>query len=102
MKPSTRLTESIKAQPADSKLRTPQSKIRTELDWIVMKALEKDRGRRYQTANSFAHDIQRYLADEPVAAFSEPFAQRARRWGRKHPTMVTTTAAVAEGPAEPS
>ena len=39
-----------------------------DLDWIVMKALEKDRSRRYETANGFALDIQRYLADEPVVA----------------------------------
>src|SRR5262249_10745862 len=39
-----------------------------ELDWVVMKALEKDRNRRYESANSFAQDVQRYLADEPVQA----------------------------------
>ena len=39
-----------------------------ELDWIVMKALEKDRARRYQTANGLARDLQRYLANEPVEA----------------------------------
>ncbi|RYD40346.1 MAG: serine/threonine protein kinase, partial [Verrucomicrobiaceae bacterium] len=39
-----------------------------DLDWIVMKAMDKDRNRRYQTANSLAMDIQRYLADEPVIA----------------------------------
>ena len=40
-----------------------------ELDWIVMKAsVEKDRTRRYETANGFAVDIQRYLAGEPVLA----------------------------------
>ena len=42
--------------------------MRGELDWIVMKALEKDRNRRYETANGFAMDMQRYLADEPVLA----------------------------------
>jgi tetratricopeptide (TPR) repeat protein len=42
--------------------------VRGELDWIVMKALEKDRSRRYETANAFAMDLQRYLADEPVQA----------------------------------
>jgi serine/threonine protein kinase len=39
-----------------------------ELDWIVMKALEKDRNRRYETASAFAADVQRYLHDEPVQA----------------------------------
>src|SRR5262249_4881005 len=42
--------------------------VRGELDWIVMKALEKDRNRRYETANGFGMDVQRYLADEPVQA----------------------------------
>ena len=42
--------------------------VRGELDWIVMKALEKDRTRRYATANDLARDLQRYLADEPVEA----------------------------------
>ena len=40
--------------------------LRGEVDWIVMKALEKDRNRRYETANSMAADIERYLNDEPV------------------------------------
>ena len=42
--------------------------LRGELDWVVMKALEKDRTRRYDTANGFGRDIQRYLADEPISA----------------------------------
>jgi hypothetical protein len=42
--------------------------VRGDLDWIVMKALEKDRARRYETANGFALDVQRYLADEAVHA----------------------------------
>src|SRR6202022_3568326 len=40
--------------------------VRGELDWIVMKCLEKDRNRRYETATAFAADVQRYLHDEPV------------------------------------
>src|SRR5262249_35750876 len=39
-----------------------------ELDWIAMKCLEKERGRRYETADALARDVERYLADEPVAA----------------------------------
>ena len=42
--------------------------MRGELDWIVMKALEKDRNRRYETANGLAADVRRYLDDEPVEA----------------------------------
>ena len=44
------------------------SLLRGELDWVVMKCLEKHRDRRYETANGLAKDIQRYLADEPVEA----------------------------------
>lgn len=40
--------------------------VRGELDWIVMRTLEKDRQRRYQTASSLADDLQHYLADQPV------------------------------------
>ena len=46
---------------------TPHA-LRGELDWIVMKAIEEDRTRRYETANAFALDIRRFLSDEPVAA----------------------------------
>src|SRR5262249_36918266 len=42
--------------------------VRGELDWIVMKCLEKDRDRRYESANGLALDVRRYLADEPVLA----------------------------------
>ena len=66
-RPSTRLTETRSAASADSKLHIPYSAIPTELDWIVMKAIEKDRARRYDTANELAMDIGRHLANEPVA-----------------------------------
>ena len=42
--------------------------LRGELDWVVMKALEKDRNRRYESAGALAADVERYLADEPVEA----------------------------------
>ena len=42
--------------------------MRGELDWIVMKCLEKDRTRRYETASGLARDVEHYLADEPVEA----------------------------------
>src|SRR5262245_25111388 len=53
--------------------------VRGELDWIVMKALEKDRNRRYETASAFAADIQRYLADEPVLACPPSASYRLRK-----------------------
>jgi serine/threonine protein kinase/tetratricopeptide (TPR) repeat protein len=57
---------------------------RGELDWIVMKALEKDRGRRYETANGFALDVQRYLADEPVQACPPSAWYRFRKFARRN------------------
>jgi serine/threonine protein kinase/tetratricopeptide (TPR) repeat protein len=58
--------------------------LRGELDWIVMKALEKDRNRRYETASAFALDIQRYLTDEPVRACPPSALYRARKFGRRN------------------
>jgi eukaryotic-like serine/threonine-protein kinase len=74
VRPSTRLSTMVAAGPANVLLHhgaeAPKliRQLRGELDWIVMKALEKDRGRRYQTANSLAGDIQRYLKNETVSA----------------------------------
>src|SRR6185503_1053132 len=71
-RPSTRLKLATAAQQlqgaGQSKIKNQKSKIANDLDWIVMKALEKDRARRYETANGLAMDVQRYLADEPVVA----------------------------------
>src|SRR5262245_33911030 len=58
--------------------------MRGELDWIVMKALEKDRSRRYETANGFAMDVQRYLAGEPVLAAPASQWYRLRKLVRRH------------------
>jgi eukaryotic-like serine/threonine-protein kinase len=58
--------------------------VRGDLDWIVMKALEKDRTRRYETANGFAADVQRYLADEPVLASPPSAAYRLRKLVRRN------------------
>src|SRR5262249_18854631 len=57
--------------------------VRGELDWIVMKALEKDRNRRYEMANGFAADVQRYLADEPVLACPPSAGYRFRKFARR-------------------
>jgi serine/threonine protein kinase/tetratricopeptide (TPR) repeat protein len=58
--------------------------VRGELDWIVMKALEKDRSRRYESANGFAMDIQRYLADEPVLACLPSVGYRLGKFLRRN------------------
>ena len=69
-KPSTRLSTSDSIASIAAQRHTEPAKLsklmRGDLDWITMKALEKDRTRRYETANGFAEDIRRYLADEPV------------------------------------
>lgn len=69
--------------------------VRGELDWIVMKALEKDRSRRYETANGFAMDVQRYLAGESVLAVPPSAGYRLRKFARKHRAGLTTAAAIA-------
>ena len=69
--------------------------LRGELDWIVMKALEKDRTRRYETANGFANDIQRYLNDEAVLACPPSAVYRFRKFARRNKTVLFTLAFVA-------
>jgi serine/threonine protein kinase len=69
--------------------------LRGELDWIVMKALEKDRSRRYETANGLARDVERYLADEPVAAGPPSAAYQLRKFARKHRRALVTAGAFA-------
>jgi WD40 repeat protein/serine/threonine protein kinase len=69
--------------------------VRGELDWIVMKALEKDRGRRYETANGLAADVERYLADEPVQACPPSAMYRFRKFARRHRAGLATAAVVA-------
>jgi serine/threonine protein kinase/Flp pilus assembly protein TadD len=88
-KPSTRLSASGDKLPSISAQRKTEPArlaklVRGELDWIVMKALEKDRGRRYETANGFARDIQRYLADEPVEACPPSAAYRLGKFLRRN------------------
>ncbi|MEM7784785.1 MAG: serine/threonine-protein kinase, partial [Planctomycetota bacterium] len=83
---------SRKRQIAPSKL---QQILRGELDWIVMKALEKDRNRRYETASGFAADLERYLRDEPVLALPPSFNYRFKKFVRKNRVVVTAAALVA-------
>jgi hypothetical protein len=69
--------------------------VRGELDWIAMKALEKDRTRRYETATGFAADVQRYLTGEPVQAAPPGVRYRLGKLARKHRTALTTAAVFA-------
>ena len=61
-----------------------QQTVRGELDWIVMKCLEKDRNRRYDSAGSLARDIERYLHDEPVQACPPSIAYRLKKFIRRN------------------
>jgi serine/threonine protein kinase/tetratricopeptide (TPR) repeat protein len=69
--------------------------VRGELDWIAMKALEKDRNRRYETANGFGTDLQRFLAGEPVLAAPPSTSYRLRKLARKYRTVLATAAVIA-------
>jgi WD40 repeat protein/serine/threonine protein kinase len=68
---------------------------RGELDWVVMKALEKDRNRRYESAGAFAADVERYLKDEPVQACPPSAWYRFRKFARRHKAALAATAAMA-------
>jgi eukaryotic-like serine/threonine-protein kinase len=65
-----------------------------DLDWITMKAIEKDRARRYDSPNALAADIQRYLDDEPVLASPPSATYRAQKFVRRHRVAVLGAAAV--------
>jgi serine/threonine protein kinase len=98
-KPSTRLstTEELPSIAANRGLEPKKLSglVRGELDWIVMKCLEKDRNRRYETANGLAHDIERYLHDEPVQASPPSATYRLRKFARRHKTALAMTSLAA-------
>lgn len=91
-RPSTRLSSSSTLPSIAAQRHTEPRKLTTlvrgELDWIVMKALEKDRSRRYQTANAVAMDLQRYLTDEPVLACPPSATYRFRKFARRNKTAL--------------
>ncbi len=97
-KPSTRLstTEGLPTIAANRGLEPKKLSglVRGELDWIVMKALEKDRNRRYETANGFAADVQRYLADEAVSAGPPSVGYRVRKFVKRNRVAVLTGAVI--------
>jgi serine/threonine protein kinase/WD40 repeat protein len=68
--------------------------VKGDLDWIVMKALEKDRNRRYETANGLKRDLQRFLADEPVAACPPSLRYRLRKFVRRNRVPVVAASLV--------
>jgi serine/threonine protein kinase len=99
VKPSSRLSDSGKELTEICAHRQIEPKrlcllVRGDLDWIVMKALDKDRTRRYETANGFAADVHRYLEDEPVLATPPSTLYRLRKFARKHRAAVLTSASL--------
>lgn len=81
-KPSTRIGKG--AGDAAQQTRQLSSQLRGDLDWIVMRAMEKDPARRYQTANAFATDIRRYLRDEAVEAGPPSSVYRFKKYAQRH------------------
>ncbi len=97
-KPSTRMsqtTESLSTIAAERGTEPAKlSKMfRGDLDWIVMKALEKSRSRRYETASAFAADVTRYLNDEPVEASPPSAAYRFKKFAKRYRTALATATA---------
>lgn len=68
--------------------------VRGDLDWILMKALEKNRGHRYETVNNFAADVSRYLGDQPVEARPPSSTYRFRKFARRNRVALTTATLV--------
>jgi serine/threonine protein kinase/tetratricopeptide (TPR) repeat protein len=92
-KPSTRLTQSARAAPHSS-LVTRHLSLSTDLDWIVMKCLEKDRTRRYETASGLAADILHHINSEPIAARPPSAAYRFRKMVRRNRVAFSAVCAV--------
>jgi serine/threonine protein kinase/tetratricopeptide (TPR) repeat protein len=97
-KPSTRLstTEELPSIAANRSLepRKLSGLVRGDLDWIVMKALEKDRNRRYETASGLAADVQRYLHDEAVQACPPSAWYKFRKFARRQRTALAMAVCV--------
>jgi len=94
--PSTKVNTERETSSASAQARATQPKqlvsvLRGDLDWIAMKALERDRERRYATPLDLASDLRRYLNDEPVTARPATAAYRTGKYIRRHWVMTTTT-----------
>ncbi|MBX7104363.1 MAG: serine/threonine-protein kinase [Gemmataceae bacterium] len=96
-KPSTRIStvDELPSIAANRGLEPRQLSgvVRGDLDWIVMKSLEKDRNRRYQTANGLARELQRHLCNEPVEARPPNAIYRFGKWVRRNRAAFVATAA---------
>jgi serine/threonine protein kinase len=89
-RPSARLTtldgDALRTVAGQRQVEAPRliGQLRGELDWVVMRCLEKDRTRRYPTANGLAEDVRRYLQDEPVNAVAPSALYTLRKFARRH------------------
>jgi hypothetical protein len=98
--PSTRLSRTSVAESAESArrrrtdVRTLQHKLRGDLDWITLKAMEKDRTRRYASVDAMATDIRNHLNHQPVIAAPPGTLYRARKFARRHRQMIAAGAVI--------
>ncbi|HKI31749.1 MAG TPA: protein kinase [Gemmataceae bacterium] len=97
-KPSKRLSSSGELPTIAARRQLEPSKltrlVRGDLDWIVMKCLEKERDRRYKNANDIGEELQRFLANEPVLAGPPSAAYQLRKFVRRHRASLLTTTGV--------
>ena len=99
-KPSTKISTMGTALIEVAKYRNTnpddlRKQISADIDWIVMKTLEKDRDRRYSSVSEFAADVERYLDNEPVLASPPSAEYRMRKFIKRHRVIVTTSLAIA-------
>ncbi|MEM7232685.1 MAG: serine/threonine-protein kinase, partial [Planctomycetota bacterium] len=100
-KPSTRLStlaDDLRRSIAASRRSNPEELRKAcdgDLDWIVMKSLEKERSRRYESASAFAQDVERHLNSEPVSAMAPSASYRLKKFVERNRTAVTVAAAIA-------
>lgn len=99
LKPSTKLSKSGQtltdlAQQRQANPETLHKLVKGDLDWIVMKCLEKDRTRRYETAHELAGDIEHHLRNEPILAASPSLIYRAQKFWRRHASRIAIAGVV--------
>jgi serine/threonine protein kinase/tetratricopeptide (TPR) repeat protein len=98
--PSTKLSQTSVKKATDSARRRRtnqrqlQRRLQGDLDWITLKAMEKDRTRRYASAGELAADVERHLNNEPTTAGRPSVAYKARKFVRRHRALVSGLAAV--------
>lgn len=94
-RPSTRVMSAETRPEIQERLPAPQQQLAkllsNDLDWVVMKALEKDRTRRYETANGLAADVRRYLAGQPVLAHPPGKLYQLGKFARRNPGLLVSS-----------